>query len=79
MSLETKVIKSRLGLLGLAEELGNVSRACKYLGYSRDTFYRYKELFEEGGENALRDMSRRRPNVKNRIEAHIEERVVALH
>lgn len=78
MSLETKVIKSRLGLLGLAEELGNVSRACKYLGYSRDTFYRYKELFEEGGENALRDMSRRRPNVKNRIEAHIEERVVAF-
>lgn len=78
MSLETKVIKSRLGLLGLAEELGNVSRACKYLGYSRDTFYRYKELFAEGGEQALRDMNRRVPNVKNRIEAHIEERVVAF-
>lgn len=78
MSLETKVIKSRLGLLGLAEELGNVSRACKYLGYSRDTFYRYKELFEEGGENALRDMSRRVPNIKNRIEPQIEARVVAF-
>lgn len=78
MSLETKVIKSRLGLLGLAEELGNVSRACKYLGYSRDTFYRYKELFEEGGEVALKDMNRRVPNVKNRVEAHIEERVVSF-
>lgn len=78
MSLETKVIKSRLGLLGLAEELGNVSRACKYLGYSRDTFYRYKELFEEGGEDALRDMNRRVANVKNRTEPHIEERVVAF-
>lgn len=78
MSLETKVIKSRLGLLGLAEELGNVSRACKYLGYSRDTFYRYKELFEEGGEIALRDMNRRVPNVKNRIDPQIEERVVAF-
>lgn len=78
MSLETKVIKSRLGLLSLAEELGNVSRACKYLGYSRETFYRYKELFEDGGEQALKDMNRRVPNVKNRIEAHIEERVVSF-
>lgn len=78
MNVETKVIKSRLGLLNLAEELGNVSLACKYLGYSRDTFYRYKELFSEGGEEALREMSRKKPNVKNRIEAHIEERVVAF-
>lgn len=59
MSLETKVIKSRLGLLRLAEELGNVSRACEYLGYSSDTFYRYKELFEEGGEDALKDLTSR--------------------
>ena len=78
MSLETKVIKSRLGLLSLAEELGNVSRACKYLGYSRETFYRYKDLFAQGGEQALKDMNRRVPNVKNRIEAHIEERVVGF-
>jgi len=77
MSLETKVIKSRLGLLGLAEELGNVSRACKYLGYSRDTFYRYKELFDAGGEIALKDMNRRVPNVKNRIDPLIEDQVVA--
>ena len=78
MNVETKVIKSRLGLLNLAEELGNVSLACKYLGYSRDTFYRYKELFSEGGQEALREMSRKKPNIKNRIEAHIEERVVCF-
>jgi hypothetical protein len=72
MNVETKLIKSRLGLLGLAEELGNVSLACKYLGYSRDTFYPYKELFAEGGEEALREMSRKKPNVKNRIEQEIE-------
>ena len=74
MNLETKLIKSKLGLLGLAEELGNVSRAYKYLGYSRDTFYRYKELFEEG----LRELSRKTPNLKNRVEASIETRVVAI-
>ncbi len=78
MNVETKVIKSRLGLLNLAEELGNVSLACKYLGYSRDTFYRYKELLSTGGEEALREMSRKKPNIKNRIEAHIEERVVSF-
>jgi hypothetical protein len=76
MNVETKVIKSRLGLLNLAEELGNVSLACKYLGYSRDTFYRYKELVETGGEEALREMNRKKPNIQNRIEAQIEERVV---
>ena len=78
MNVETKVIKSRLGLLNLAEELGNVSLACKYLGYSRDTFYRYKELVETGGEEALREMNRKKPNIQNRIEARIEDRVVGF-
>ena len=78
MNVESKLIKSKLGLLQLAEQLGNVSTACKYLGYSRDTFYRYKELFEEGGEVGLKELSRKKPNVKNRIAAEIEERVVAF-
>lgn len=78
MNTETKLIKSKLGLLQLAEQLGNVSTACKYLGYSRDTFYRYKELFEEGGEIALKELSRKKPNIKNRIEEEIEKRVVAF-
>jgi hypothetical protein len=78
MNVETKVIKSSLGLLNLAEELGNVSLACKYLGYSRDTFYRYKDLLSEGGEEALRDMNRKKPNIQNRIEAQIETRVVSF-
>lgn len=78
MNSETKLIKSKLGLLQLAEQLGNVSTACKYLGYSRDTFYRYKELYEEGGEIALKELSRRKPNIKNRTEPEIEERVVSF-
>jgi transposase InsO family protein len=78
MNTETKVIKTKLGLLNLAEQLGNVSQACKIFGYSRDSFYRYKELYDQGGEMALADLSRKRPNRKNRIEPAIEERVVSF-
>lgn len=74
-----QLIKNRLGLLRLGEELGNVSQACKLLGYSRDTFYRYRELFEQGGMEALREESRRgKPNFKNRILPEIEEKIIAL-
>ena len=71
-----KIIKNKVGLLNLAEELGNVSRACKVMGFSRDTFYRYKSAVEEGGVEALFDKSRRQPNVKNRTDERTENAVV---
>jgi len=71
-----KVIKNKLGLLQLAEELSNVTQACKVLGYSRDSFYRYKDLYESGGEVALLELTRRKPCTKNRVEAHIERAVI---
>jgi hypothetical protein len=70
-----KIIKHKAGLLNLAEELGNVSKACKVMGLSRDTFYRYKSAVEEGGVDALLDKTRRKPNLKNRIDPGIEEAV----
>ncbi|USE69448.1 IS481 family transposase [Pseudoalteromonas maricaloris] len=67
------IIKHKAGLLNLAEELGNVSKACKMMGVSRDTFYRYQELVDEGGIDALIDKSRRTPNLKNRVDEETEK------
>ena len=72
-----RIIKHKVGLLNLAEELGNVSRACKIMGTSRDTFYRYREVVDEGGVEALIDKDRRRPNLRNRVDERTEDAVVA--
>lgn len=71
-----RIIRNKIGLLNLAEELGNVSKACQMMGVSRDTFYRYQAAREDGGVEALLDKNRRKPNPKNRVEPQIEQAVL---
>ena len=70
-----RIVKHKVGLLNLADELGNISKACKMMGVSRGTFYRYKEAVDDGGVDALFEKSRRVPNPKNRVDPNIESAV----
>ncbi|TWC61848.1 winged helix-turn helix protein, partial [Burkholderia sp. SJZ115] len=76
-SLNQNVIRHKIGLLNLAVELGNVSKACKVMGLSRDAFYRYQNAVAEGGVDALFDSNRRKPNPKNRVDEATEIAVLA--
>ena len=76
LNTNDRIVKHKVGLLNLADELGNISKACKMMGVSRDTFYRYKEAVDDGGVESLFDKNRRVPNPKNRVDLNIETAII---
>ncbi|USD37393.1 MULTISPECIES: helix-turn-helix domain-containing protein [Ferrimonas] len=71
-------IRSKLALLQLAKELGSISRACDIMGYSRDSYYRFKRQYESAGEQGLRNLSRKKPAIKNRVSPEVESQVIEI-
>ena len=79
MTAHSERTKRKLSLLQLAEELGNVSKACQIMGYHRDTFYEVRRAFQVGGVAALVEKKRgpRNPH-PNRVAPEIEDRILDL-
>ena len=78
MTQEQKVIRAKVGVFELAEQLGNASQACKMMGYSRHSFYRFKELYDKGGElGACRDQPEE-ADLKNCVAPVTKTAVVAV-
>jgi len=78
MTAKEKVAQRKLSMLQLAQELGNVSKACKIMGYSRSQFYEIKRAFQTGGLEALLDRPPIPGSVPHKVAEEIEAKVIDL-
>ncbi len=77
MTQQQYIIKRKLNILEFAEQLGNISDACRKLGVSRQHYYDIKGAIEEHGVDGLLAKARNKPRIGNRVPESIEERVLA--
>ncbi len=68
----------RVRLLALADELGNVSEACRQMGISRTRYYEWRRIVAQYGEAALMPKGRRTPQLPNATPTHIVEDLLTL-
>ena len=79
MTTEQKIARRKLTLLELAQELGNVSKACRLVGYSRQQFYEIRRNYQTYGAEGLLDrMPGARGPHPNRVSAEIEAAVALV-
>jgi len=78
MSTREKLIKARLGMLALAEQLNNVSLACKRAGISRSHYYEIKEAFEKFGADGLAPQPKRKPRMPNQTPPELEAQILEM-
>ena len=77
MTTDKKVARRKLSLLELASDLGNVSKACWVIGYSRQQFYEIRRNFQTYGAEGLLDrlLGAKGPH-PNRVPAEIETAIL---
>ena len=76
MTQQQYIIRRKLNIIELAEQLGNISEACRKLGVSRQHYYDIKKALEEEGIEGLLEKARNKPRIANRVAPEIEERVL---
>jgi len=69
-------VQDKLNLLELVGKTGNVAEACRASGFSRDSYYRFKKLYNSHGVDGLKKSNRKKALLKNRISKKIEAAVI---
>jgi len=78
MGTREDVLEMRLRVLALADQLRNVSLACRRAGMSRSHFYELKQAYQKHGVEGLLLKPRRRPRMPNQTPPEVEERILRM-